>query len=111
MGESGIGNGPRVTLSASAFLPCLIGCGAPPTANGAVSPVMGANLSDEALTRCRRKKKITTAAMVIIAKPPTIPATIKPVFGLLALEGDGVGEELAAVINTPGDISGLSKKM
>ena len=69
---------------------------------------MAANLSDEALARCCRKKKITTAAMVITAKPPTMPATIKPVFGLLPPEGDGVAE---AVINTPGDISGLSKKM
>jgi len=45
---------------------------------------MAATMSDDALARCRRKKKITTTAMVITATPPTMPATIKPVFGLLA---------------------------
>ena len=108
MGESGVVNDPRVTLSASAFLPCLIGCGAPPTENGAVPSVIAEITSDDALTRRCRKKKIATTAMAMTATPPTTPPTIMPVFGLLPPEGDGVAE---AVINTPGDISGLSKNM
>jgi hypothetical protein len=80
---------------------------------------MAATVSDDALARCRRKKKITTTAMTTTATPPTMPATIKPVFGLLApvaveflevVVVEGAEEELEAVINTPGDISGLSKK-
>ena len=109
MGESGSVDDPRGTSSDSAFLPCFIGCGALPTANGAVPSVTVEITSDDALTRRCRKKKITSTAMVITATPPTTPATMKPVFGLLPPEGDGVADE--AVINTPGDISGLSKKM
>ena len=89
--------------------------------------------SHGALARSRHRKKITTTAMVITAIPPTTPTTMKPVFGLLLPEGEagegvavGLGEVLVAgravevlvaeravevleaLINTPGDISGLS---
>ena len=122
MGESGVVDDPRVTTSDGTFLPWFLGCEAPSTTNRAVSSVATATVSDDALARCRRRKKPTTTAMATTAIPPTAPATMKPVFGLLPPEGEGVVvgfgevlvarravEELEALINSPGDTSGLSK--
>jgi len=122
VGESGVVDDPRVTMSDGTFLAWVIGCDAPPTTNGAVFSVVTVTVSDDALARCRRRKKITTTARAITAIPPTAPATMAPVFGLPLPEGDGVVvgfgevlvaggavEELEALINSPGNISGLSR--
>ena len=122
MGESGVVDDPTVTTSDGAFLPWFIGCDASSTTNGAVCSVVTATVSDDALARCRRRKKIMTTAMETTAMPPTAPATMAPVFELLPPEGEGVVvgfgevlvawkavEELEALINSPGSISGLSR--
>lgn len=121
MGESGVVDDPTVTTSDGAFLPWFIGCDASSTTNGAVFSVATATVSDDALARCRRRKKTMTTAMETTAIPPTAPATMAPVFELLPPEGEGVVvgfgevlvawkalEELEALINSPGSISGLS---
>jgi len=121
VGESGVVDDPRVTTSDGTCLPWFIDCDAASTTNGAVFSVVTVTVSGGGLARCRRRKKITTTARAITAIPPTAPATMAPVFGLLPPEGEGVvvgfgevlvagraAEELEALINSPGNISGLS---
>jgi len=49
--------------------------------------------ADGACRRGRRRKKTPIAAMAITATPPTAPPIIAPIFELLLLEGEDVGEE------------------
>ena len=60
--------------------------------------------ADGACGRGRLRKKTPTAAMAITATPPTAPPTIAPIFELLPLEGEGVGEEDDDDRNDDGEI-------
>ena len=110
------------------ILASLYGCDGPSISNAA----------DGAFGRFHRTQKVPITAMATSAIPPTTPPTIAPVFELPLREGDDVGErevedvggvvtagkfvgngevpvgplvaELETPINSPGPISGLSKK-